>query len=1196
MSSVCMVRRLLLAVLLCAALCIPASASVVSVRFWNDAGLAQVDRAVPDGMASQEAAVRALVAGPTQIEQDAGISSRIPAGTTIVGLSITNDAVVVDMSDQILMWLDEAALQDIFEQFKSTLGDFPSITSIKLTCGGKILSSYLSKASVVSAAPAMKAEAVTSGVGLSGKKICIGPSHGRFWNGSGWYWQRTLTCGWGESILEDTNSIRLVQFLKQYLVQDNATFTCPRQLDESDCCNADTGYPWWKMCASTWLHHAGAVSSVWANSSGNGGADTAVNRNSDDIRSRPLFADSQGADIYIAHHTNAGGNGTATGTETYYDSQMEHATNEAASQTLANAVHNNVISAIRAMYEGEGSWVSRGVKDSAGGFGEIRIPNRPAILIELAFHDDCSRDAAYLTDDFFRSVAEWGIYKGICDYFGTTPTWDKYSCEYVSDTIPTSILAGQSRNVSITFRNRGVSWFTSHGFRLGAVGDSDPFVSATRFDISGEVKAGQTYTWNFTITAPTTTGTYTSDWRMVRDSYAWFGPTVTKSINVVANDDTTAPTTPTNLRTTNVTTSGVSIAWDASTDNYGVLGYRVYRNGAVVGTTTTATYTDSNLNPNTTYAYQVDAYDGVPLYSPKSTALPVTTVALVFQDGVSSAANWTLDSTVSGNVAPTYSTAQNHGGISGDGSLYMPTGAPHWVYHDLSSSMSTGGYKTGMLNGWMYDTSGASGLRIALRAYLYDSTGSNKTMYWIGVTNGNPPNIATHYIGAVLNGSWTYYDLGSRTTGWHKLGIQILPYTGSNDLKWYVDDANVLTTSQPSVAANAFVRKIYLGYNYNVNQDSYWDDITFESQAPAAPSGATGTGLSSSSIRWSFTDNANNENGFRLYGGSTKIAEQETQNLTYFDETGLQPNTSYTRTIRAYEGILESLAASATGYTLSTAPTAANVTCDKAAGSWSTDGQFTFTAVGGFGIGKVDHYLVAWDHQATHSWTGSEAVWSSGNSVQTATAGADPWYFHVKGYNSASAANGTLDLGPYYFDNTPPTQPVVTDAGTTTGLTLTASWTATDAESGIDQYQYAIGTTSGGTELLGWTTPAPQDATQFSRDDLALQPDVTYYISVKARNKVQLWSSVGTSDGITLSVPEYSIANAKNLADGSEVRVKGCIVSGLFDGCFYIQETDRRGGLKVLSNTSVTAGQIVDVIGRIQGAGAERYIAATSVQ
>ena len=32
----------------------------------------------------------------------------------------------------------------------------------------------------------------------------------------------------------------------------------------------------------------------------------------------------------------------------------------------------------------------------------------------------------------------WAVYKGVCDYFGTTPTWDYYSYEVVTNTIPLS--------------------------------------------------------------------------------------------------------------------------------------------------------------------------------------------------------------------------------------------------------------------------------------------------------------------------------------------------------------------------------------------------------------------------------------------------------------------------------------------------------------------------------------------------------------------------------------------------------------------------------------------------------------------------------------------------------------------------------------------------------------------------------------
>ncbi len=494
-----------------------AGAETVEVLFEADGYLVRVARPVPER--EIPAAVLALVAGPTTQEAEAGIYSHIPAGVEVVDVKLSGDTVSVDLSPEVLTGFDEAALADMFRQFRATLGDFPEILSIRLTCRGRLLSTYLEPAQVdVVPLPPPAAFLEPEVTGLSGTSVTIGPSHGRYWNGSGWYWQRSDPCVYGEAVLEDTNSIRLMQFLNQYLAQDGATVHVCRELDESNCCHGDTGLHWWKMAARYWLEHIGVPSWVW---------DSSTTHYNDDIRARPLYSDYVGSNIYVSCHTNAGG---GTGTETYRDTAMEHPEHETNSYNLALAVHNNAIDAIRDMYDG--GWTNRGVKDSNGGFGEIRIPNRPACLIELAFHDKCDRDAQYLTDNFFRSVAEWGVYKGICQYFGRTPGWDKYSDEYVSDTIPSSMNAGQSYNVSVTFRNRGVLWTTARSFRLGAVDDSDPFTSFNRVDISGEVRPGSEYTFNFTMTAPVGAGTYTTDWRMVRDGVTWFGATHTEQVTV----------------------------------------------------------------------------------------------------------------------------------------------------------------------------------------------------------------------------------------------------------------------------------------------------------------------------------------------------------------------------------------------------------------------------------------------------------------------------------------------------------------------------------------------------------------------------------------------------------------------------------------------------------------------------------------
>src|SRR5206468_2676969 len=74
--------------------------------------------------------------------------------------------------------------------------------------------------------------------------------------------------------------------------------------------------------------------------------------------------------------------------------------------------------------------------------------------------------------------------------------------------------------------------------------------------------------------------------------------------------DTTPPTTPTGLALTGITQTGISLTWNAATDNVGVTGYALYLNGTKVGTTAQTTYTFSALSCGTSYTLGVAAYDG----------------------------------------------------------------------------------------------------------------------------------------------------------------------------------------------------------------------------------------------------------------------------------------------------------------------------------------------------------------------------------------------------------------------------------------------------------------------------------------------------------------------------------------------------------------------------------------------------------
>ncbi|RCG28651.1 chitinase [Sphaerisporangium album] len=89
--------------------------------------------------------------------------------------------------------------------------------------------------------------------------------------------------------------------------------------------------------------------------------------------------------------------------------------------------------------------------------------------------------------------------------------------------------------------------------------------------------------------------------------------------------DTTAPSVPSNLRVTATTSSSVSLAWNASTDNVGVTGYEVYRGTTLVTTATGTTYTDSGLAASTSYSYTVRARDAAGNRSAAGAAVTATT-------------------------------------------------------------------------------------------------------------------------------------------------------------------------------------------------------------------------------------------------------------------------------------------------------------------------------------------------------------------------------------------------------------------------------------------------------------------------------------------------------------------------------------------------------------------------------------------
>lgn len=89
--------------------------------------------------------------------------------------------------------------------------------------------------------------------------------------------------------------------------------------------------------------------------------------------------------------------------------------------------------------------------------------------------------------------------------------------------------------------------------------------------------------------------------------------------------DTTPPSVPLGLDPTPAGPDAVLLSWASSTDNVGVAGYKIFRDGTQVGTSATNAYPDTGLTPSSSYAYTVAAYDAAGNTSDQSAQQAATT-------------------------------------------------------------------------------------------------------------------------------------------------------------------------------------------------------------------------------------------------------------------------------------------------------------------------------------------------------------------------------------------------------------------------------------------------------------------------------------------------------------------------------------------------------------------------------------------
>ena len=98
--------------------------------------------------------------------------------------------------------------------------------------------------------------------------------------------------------------------------------------------------------------------------------------------------------------------------------------------------------------------------------------------------------------------------------------------------------------------------------------------------------------------------------------------------SIIVTVDNLPPSVPTGLSATAVGGAQIDLNWNASTDNIGVVGYEVYRDGTKIATVTETSYSNTGLTPGITYNYFVKARDGQGNVSGPSNTATATTIKL----------------------------------------------------------------------------------------------------------------------------------------------------------------------------------------------------------------------------------------------------------------------------------------------------------------------------------------------------------------------------------------------------------------------------------------------------------------------------------------------------------------------------------------------------------------------------------------
>ena len=180
-------------------------------------------------------------------------------------------------------------------------------------------------------------------------------------------------------------------------------------------------------------------------------------------------------------------------------------------------------------------------------------------------------------------------------------------------TIPTNLIASNITNTTVT-----LNWTAStdnSGYVIYEIFKDDITHVSTTNTMYNITNLTQNTSYTFKVRAKDIVGNISAD---------------SNTVNVTTTNiiDTEAPIAPTNLTATNIGSTSTTLTWTIATDNIGVIGYDVFKDGILLATTTANTFNVTGLTPETLYNFTVKAKDAAGNVSEVSNTVSVTTLVI----------------------------------------------------------------------------------------------------------------------------------------------------------------------------------------------------------------------------------------------------------------------------------------------------------------------------------------------------------------------------------------------------------------------------------------------------------------------------------------------------------------------------------------------------------------------------------------